>query len=191
MNGRPEQFAAEPNELLVERLRDGLGLTGTKVGCDTGQCGTCVVQLDGRSVKSCLILTASAAGSRVTTIEGVTTRGGELNGLQEALRQEHGTQCGFCTPGMVMALGELVETALTNNAADREAPTEPEIREWLTGNLCRCTGYHSVVRGVQRACSAARTEIPEEISGSAAVSAPAGPEPQPASVSASAPGKEV
>ncbi|MFE2877879.1 (2Fe-2S)-binding protein [Streptomyces roseus] len=163
VNGRPEQFAAEPNELLVERLRDGLGLTGTKVGCDTGQCGTCVVQLDGRSVKSCLLLTASAAGSRVTTIEGVTTRGGELSVLQEALRQEHGTQCGFCTPGMVMALGELVGTALADDAPDRGAPTEPEIREWLTGNLCRCTGYHSVVRGVQRACSAARTEIPEEV----------------------------
>ncbi|WP_327363286.1 (2Fe-2S)-binding protein [Streptomyces sp. NBC_01296] len=183
MNGRPEQFSAEPNELLVERLRDGLGLTGTKVGCDTGQCGTCVVRLDGRSVKSCLILTASAAGSRVTTIEGVTERGGELTGLQEALRQEHGTQCGFCTPGMVMALGELVE-----NTADREAPTEPEIREWLTGNLCRCTGYHSVVRGVQRACSAARAEIPEEISEGAAVTASAA---SAASASASASGKEV
>lgn len=187
VNGRPEQFSAEPNELLVERLRDGLGLTGTKVGCDTGQCGTCVVQLDGRSVKSCLILTASAAGSRVTTIEGVTTRGGELTGLQEALRQEHGTQCGFCTPGMVMALGELVETALTDNAADREAPTEPEIREWLTGNLCRCTGYHSVVRGVQRACSAARAELAGEIGeGAATVSASAG-----STASASASGKEV
>nr|WP_323188265.1 (2Fe-2S)-binding protein [Streptomyces sp. NBC_00249] len=154
MNGRPEQFSAQPNELLVERLRDGLGLTGTKVGCDTGQCGTCVVRLDGRSVKSCLVLTAAAAGAEVTTIEGVTTPGGELTGLQEALREEHGTQCGFCTPGMVMALGELVETALVKNAAGGEPPTEPEIREWLTGNLCRCTGYHSVVRGVQRACAA-------------------------------------
>ncbi|CAM5367796.1 Carbon monoxide dehydrogenase small chain [Streptomyces avidinii] len=158
VNGRPERFSAEPNELLVERLRDGLGLTGTKVGCDTGQCGSCVVHLDGRSVKSCLILTASAAGSAVTTIEGVTTPGGELSGLQEALRQEHGTQCGFCTPGMVMALGEFVENARGDDAAGRAAPTEPEIREWLTGNLCRCTGYHSVVRGVQRACTAARAD---------------------------------
>ncbi|GAA0293083.1 (2Fe-2S)-binding protein [Streptomyces polychromogenes] len=149
VNGRPEEFAARPSELLVERLRDGLGLTGTKVGCDTGQCGSCVVRLDGRSVKSCLVLTASAVGSEVTTIEGVSDRGGELTGLQEALRQEHGTQCGFCTPGMVMALGELVE-----NTGPGQAPTEPEIREWLTGNLCRCTGYHSVVRGVQRACAA-------------------------------------
>lgn len=103
----------------------------------------------------------------MTTIEGVTTRGGELTGLQEALREEHGTQCGFCTPGMVMALGELVD-----NTADREAPTEPEIREWLTGNLCRCTGYHSVVRGVQRACSAARAG-------------------EPAAEAAAAPGQEV
>ncbi|GLX19092.1 (2Fe-2S)-binding protein [Streptomyces lavendulae] len=158
VNGRPEEFAAPPSELLVERLRDGLGLTGTKVGCDTGQCGTCVVRLDGRSVKSCLILTASAAGSEVTTIEGVTTPGGELTGLQEALRQEHGTQCGFCTPGMVMALGELVENARAEGAAGGPPPTEPEIREWLTGNLCRCTGYHSVVRGVQRACAPAETE---------------------------------
>nr|WP_239517872.1 (2Fe-2S)-binding protein [Streptomyces sp. ICC1] len=157
VNGRPERFSAQPNELLVERLRDGLALTGTKVGCDTGQCGSCVVRLDGRSVKSCLILTVAAAGSEVATIEGVTTPGGELTGLQEALRQEHGTQCGFCTPGMVMALGELVD-----NTAEREAPTEPEIREWLTGNLCRCTGYHSVVRGVQRACSAARGEASAE-----------------------------
>lgn len=166
VNGRPEQFSARPNELLVERLRDGLGLTGTKVGCDTGQCGTCVVRLDGRSVKSCLVLTASAAGSEVATIEGETTRGGELSGLQEALRQEHGTQCGFCTPGMVMALGELVDST-----AGGEAPTEPEIREWLTGNLCRCTGYHSVVRGVQRACAAARAEAPSGASEPAAVAA--------------------
>ncbi|MEU9303694.1 (2Fe-2S)-binding protein [Streptomyces sp. NPDC048269] len=172
VNGRPEQFSAQPNELLVERLRDGLGLTGTKVGCDTGQCGSCVVQLDGRSVKSCLVLTAAAAGSEVATIEGVTTPGGELTGLQEALRQEHGTQCGFCTPGMVMALGELVD-----NTAGGEAPTEPEIREWLTGNLCRCTGYHSVVRGVQRACAAARAETPAGASaGSAAGSSAAGQE---------------
>ncbi|MFK0254820.1 (2Fe-2S)-binding protein [Streptomyces sp. NPDC090445] len=173
VNGRPERFSARPNELLVERLRDGLGLTGTKIGCDTGQCGSCVVRLDGRSVKSCLVLTAAAAGSAVTTIEGVAAEDGGLTGLQEALREEHGTQCGFCTPGMVMALGELVETALTDDAADRAAPTEPEIREWLTGNLCRCTGYHSVVRGVQRACAAARAEVPEGLGESTAVPATA------------------
>ncbi|MEV7418884.1 (2Fe-2S)-binding protein [Streptomyces sp. NPDC089919] len=149
VNGVPERFPAEPAELLVERLRDRLGLTGTKVGCDTGQCGSCVVRLDGRSVKSCLLLTVQADGSRVTTIEGVAA-GQDLTGLQEALRQEHGTQCGFCTPGMVMSLGELLD-----DSSQGPAPTEPEIREWLTGNLCRCTGYHSVVRGVQRACAAA------------------------------------
>ncbi|MER5729264.1 (2Fe-2S)-binding protein [Streptomyces sp. NPDC002138] len=153
MNGVAENFAAEPNELLVERLRDGLGLTGTKVGCDTGQCGSCVVRLDGKSAKSCLVLTVAAAGSEVSTIEGVAGPGGELSGLQEALREEHGTQCGFCTPGMVMALGELVDAT-----SGGPAPTEPEIREWLTGNLCRCTGYHSVVRGVQRACATSRQE---------------------------------
>ncbi|MDJ0380975.1 (2Fe-2S)-binding protein [Streptomyces sp. G-G2] len=153
VNGVAEHFAAEPHELLVERLRDGLGLTGTKIGCDTGQCGSCVVRLDGKSVKSCLVITVAAAGSEVSTIEGVAGPGGELSALQEALRQEHGTQCGFCTPGMVMALGELVESA-----AGAAAPTEPEIREWLTGNLCRCTGYHSVVRGVQRACATSRQE---------------------------------
>ncbi|WP_354381608.1 (2Fe-2S)-binding protein [Streptomyces sp. PvR034] len=153
VNGVEERFAAEPNELLVERLRDGLGLTGTKVGCDTGQCGSCVVRLDGKSAKSCLVLTVAAAGSDVATIEGVAGPDGQLSGLQEALRQEHGTQCGFCTPGMVMALGELVDTT-----AGGPAPTEPEIREWLTGNLCRCTGYHSVVRGVQRACATSRQE---------------------------------
>ncbi|WP_415947793.1 (2Fe-2S)-binding protein [Streptomyces sp. KLOTTS4A1] len=144
VNGVQEEFDAEPGELLVERLREGLGLVGTKVGCDTGQCGSCVVRLDGRSVKSCLTLSAQAAGHEVTTIEGVG-EGRELTGLQEALRAEHGTQCGFCTPGMVMALGELVERG------EGPAPTEAEIREWLTGNLCRCTGYHSVVRGVRRA----------------------------------------
>jgi len=150
VNGAPEQIEAEPSELLVERLRDGMGLTGTKVGCDTGQCGTCVVQLDGKSVKSCLLLTVQAAGSEVTTIEGVG-EGRELTGIQEALRAEHGTQCGFCTPGMVMSLSELTADQ------DTPPPSEGQIREWLTGNLCRCTGYHSVVRGVQRACATART----------------------------------
>lgn len=150
VNGAPHEVDAEPGELLVERLRDGLGLTGTKVGCDTGQCGTCVVRLDGRSVKSCLLLTVQAADSDVTTIEGVSPDGG-LTDLQEALRAEHGTQCGFCTPGMVMALGELVGDG-------GAAPTETEIREWLTGNLCRCTGYQGVVRGVRRACAGAPTD---------------------------------
>ncbi|MGW1892872.1 (2Fe-2S)-binding protein [Streptomyces sp. NPDC002004] len=159
VNGALEEVEAEPGELLVERLRDGLGLTGTKVGCDTGQCGTCVVQLDGKSVKSCLLLTVQADGSEVTTIEGIG-EGRELTGLQEALRAEHGTQCGFCTPGMIMALSELVgdradapKPSASLEQAGRPAPTEHEIREWLTGNLCRCTGYHSVVRGVQRACA--------------------------------------
>ncbi|MFI8088853.1 (2Fe-2S)-binding protein [Streptomyces sp. NPDC086080] len=163
MNGAPRDMDADPGELLVERLRDGLGLTGTKVGCDTGQCGACVVRLNGRSVKSCLLLTVQAAGSEVTTIEGVGSDGGPT-ALQEALRAEHGTQCGFCTPGMVMALGDLVD------GADTE-PAEGEIREWLTGNLCRCTGYHGVVRGVQRACAGARAARPADAARGEGVSA--------------------
>lgn len=158
VNGATEDVDAEPSELLVERLRDGMGLTGTKVGCDTGQCGTCVVHLDGTSVKSCLLLTVQAAGSEVTTIEGASPDAG-LTDLQEALRAEHGTQCGFCTPGMVMSLSD----QLTRSAGAPTAPTEPEIREWLTGNLCRCTGYQSVVRGVQRVCAAAAQAQAEEV----------------------------
>jgi carbon-monoxide dehydrogenase small subunit len=142
LNGVRVDQDVEPSRLLVDYLREDRGLKGTKVACDTGQCGSCVVQVDGRSVKSCLMLAVQADATEVTTIEGVGTDG-ELTSLQQALREEHGTQCGFCTPGMVMALNELVERT--------PRPCESEIREWLTGNLCRCTGYQSVVRGVQRA----------------------------------------
>jgi carbon-monoxide dehydrogenase small subunit len=139
VNGEQVRLDVEARVLLVDLLRDTMGLTGTKVGCDTAQCGSCVVHLDGSSVKSCAVLAVQADGSEVTTIEGVSSDGG-LNALQSALQQTHGTQCGFCTPGMVMSLLELLDT----NAE----PTEAEIRGWLTGNLCRCTGYQSVVRGV-------------------------------------------
>ena len=139
VNGKQHSADVDARELLVEHLRDTLGLTGTKVGCDTGQCGSCVVRLDGRSVKSCLVLTVQTDGAAVTTIEATD----ELSPLQESMVTEHATQCGFCTPGMVMSLADLM---------DRDGdPTEGEIRVWLTGNLCRCTGYHSVVRAVQRA----------------------------------------
>jgi carbon-monoxide dehydrogenase small subunit len=139
VNGKQHSADVDARELLVEHLRDTLGLTGTKVGCDTGQCGSCVVRLDGRSVKSCLVLTVQTDGAAVETIEA--TDG--LSPLQESMVTEHATQCGFCTPGMVMSLADLM---------DRDGdPTEGEIRGWLTGNLCRCTGYHSVVRAVQRA----------------------------------------
>ncbi|MFC1408258.1 (2Fe-2S)-binding protein [Streptacidiphilus sp. N1-12] len=140
VNGKPVEAEVEPQELLVERIREDLELTGTKVGCDTGQCGTCVVSLNGVSVKSCLVLTVQADDSELTTIEGVSPGEG-LSDLQEALRREHGTQCGFCTPGMVMSLRDLLSR--------EEDPSEQRIREWLTGNLCRCTGYQSIVRGVQ------------------------------------------
>jgi carbon-monoxide dehydrogenase small subunit len=139
VNGVPVGADVEPRVLLVDLLRDVLGLTGTKVGCDTGQCGTCVVHVNGVSAKSCAILAVQADGADVTTIEGLNGPG-ELSPLQEAMREVHGTQCGFCTPGMVLSLTELLRRT--------PRPNEDEIRTWLTGNLCRCTGYHSVVRAV-------------------------------------------
>jgi carbon-monoxide dehydrogenase small subunit len=155
VNDRPVVSDVEPRVLLVELLRDELGLTGTKVGCDTGQCGSCVVHLDGASVKSCEILAVQVNGANVTTIEGVGANG-KMTALQEALWINHGLQCGFCTPGMVMSLLDLLERI--------PAPTEAEIRSWLVGNLCRCTGYHSVVRAVQQLIdkSAAAALIGEE-----------------------------
>jgi carbon-monoxide dehydrogenase small subunit len=141
VNGSPVQADVEPRVLLVDLLRDVVGLTGTKVACDTAQCGSCVVHVNGMSQKSCAILAVAADGADVTTIEGIDEPG-ELTGLQTALRDLHGTQCGFCTPGMIMSLLELLRRNPT--------PSEPEIRTWLTGNLCRCTGYHSVVRAVLR-----------------------------------------
>jgi carbon-monoxide dehydrogenase small subunit len=146
VNGQPVTADVEPRELLVEVLRERLGLVGTKVGCDTGQCGSCVVHLDGVSVKSCAVLAAQAAGAEVTTIEGIGAVG-ELTALQQALWDKHGLQCGFCTPGMVMSLLDLL--------AGNPDPTEDEIRSWLVGNLCRCTGYHSVVRAVQELAATA------------------------------------
>jgi aerobic carbon-monoxide dehydrogenase small subunit len=139
VNGHPVQAEVEPRVLLSDFLRDQLGLTGTKVGCDTSQCGTCVVHMGDKSVKSCAVLAVQCDGEQVTTIEGVNPQEG-LSPLQDALHKAHGTQCGFCTPGMVMSLMELL-----NSDPD---PAEQDIRAWLTGNLCRCTGYHSVVRAV-------------------------------------------
>jgi len=140
VNGIAHEDEIEPRLLLVHYLRDVLGLTGTHVGCDTSQCGACTVHLDGLAVKSCTVLAASADGSAVTTIEGLRPYG-QLHPLQEAFWQEHGLQCGFCTPGIIMTAAGLL----------RENPTasEEEIREGLGGNLCRCTGYHNVVRAVQ------------------------------------------
>ncbi len=142
INGHARAADVEPRVLLVDFLRETLGLTGTKIGCDTGQCGTCTVWLDGRSVKSCTMLAVQADGAEVTTIEGLS-QDGQLHALQEGFWEMHGVQCGFCTPGMVMALTDL----LRHNSH----PSERAIRDWLEGNLCRCTGYHNIVRAVQYA----------------------------------------
>ncbi len=132
----------EPRMLLVQYLREKLGKTGTVIGCDTSNCGACTVHLDGTSVKSCNVLAVQADGHEVTTIEGLS-QDGELHPVQEAFRECHGLQCGFCTPGMIMQ-----STALL---AENPAPTEEEIRLGLEGNLCRCTGYHNIVKAVQHA----------------------------------------
>jgi carbon-monoxide dehydrogenase small subunit len=139
VNGRAVTGTVEPRTLLVEFLRETLRLTGTHVGCDTSQCGACVVLVDGVSVKSCTLLAVQAAGTDVTTIEGLAD-GDTLHPMQEAFREHHALQCGFCTPGMVMSAVDLVRV--------NPAPTESEIRHWLEGNLCRCTGYHNIVKAI-------------------------------------------
>ena len=140
LNGESVSADVEPRTLLVEMLRDNLGRTGTHVGCDTSQCGACVVHVDGRSIKSCTMLAAQVQGADVVTIEGVA-KNGELHPMQAAFREHHGLQCGFCTPGMIMSALDLVK-----NNPD---PDDHEIREWLEGNLCRCTGYQNIVRAVK------------------------------------------
>ena len=140
LNGAAVTATVEDNTLLVDLLREELDLTGTHVGCDTSQCGVCVVHVNGRSVKACTMLAAQADGAEVLTIEGLT-EGAELHPMQAAFREHHGLQCGFCTPGMIMSAIDLV--------AQNPDPSEKEIRTWLHGNLCRCTGYHNIVRAVQ------------------------------------------
>jgi carbon-monoxide dehydrogenase small subunit len=131
----------EPRTLLVDLLREKLGLTGTHVGCDTSQCGACVVHVNGRSVKSCTMLAVEAAGTQVTTIEGLAPAcGRDLHPMQEAFQSCHGLQCGFCTPGMIMSAVDLLK--------QNPRPTEIEVRDWLEGNICRCTGYHNIVKAV-------------------------------------------
>ena len=144
VNGKSTTADVEPRTLLVQYLREHLGLTGTHVGCDTSQCGACVVHFNGNSVKSCTILAVQADGGSVTTIEGVAN--GELHPMQAAFRENHGLQCGFCTPGMVMSAIDL--------ANKNQNPTEHQIREWLEGNLCRCTGYHNIVKSIKAGAEA-------------------------------------
>ena len=139
VNGVKHDAVVEPRTLLVYFLREQLGLTGTHVGCDTSQCGACVVHVDGKSAKSCTMLAVQAQGAKVTTIEGLATNG-TLHPMQEAFRDNHGLQCGFCTPGMVMSAIDLVQ----NNPK----PNEHDVREWLEGNICRCTGYHNIVKAI-------------------------------------------
>jgi carbon-monoxide dehydrogenase small subunit len=145
VNGKPRSDDVEPRLLLVHYLREYLGLRAANIGCDTTSCGACTVLLDGQSVKSCTVLTAQAAGQEVTTAEGLGD-GDRLSAVQAAFRQEHGLQCGFCTPGMVMAATALL--------AENPHPTETQVREGLEGNFCRCTGYHNIVRAVLAAAAA-------------------------------------
>ena len=140
VNGETRSDEVEPRLLLVHYLREVCGLRAANVGCDTSSCGACTVLLDERSVKSCTVLAAQADGRAVRTVEGLAGPDGQLHPVQEAFRQEHGLQCGFCTPGMVMATVGLL--------AENPAPTEQEVREGLEGNFCRCTGYHNIVRAV-------------------------------------------
>ncbi len=146
VNGKTVSREVEERTLLVTFLREHLGLTGTHVGCDTSQCGACVVHVDGRSVKSCTALAVQANGTDVTTIEGLAAADGTLHPMQAAFREHHGLQCGFCTPGMVMSAVDLVR--------DNPNPTEAEIREGLEGNICRCTGYHNIVKAVKAGAEA-------------------------------------
>lgn len=145
VNGKKVSGTVEPRTLLVQFLRETLGLTGTHVGCDTSQCGACVVDVDGDSVKSCTMLAVQCEGANVTTIEGLAN-GSELHPMQEAFREHHGLQCGFCTPGMIMSAVDLVKK--------NPNPSEEEIRHWLEGNLCRCTGYHNIVKAIDAGAKA-------------------------------------
>jgi aerobic carbon-monoxide dehydrogenase small subunit len=155
VNGKQYHSEVEPRMLLVHYLREVLDLTGTHVGCNTSQCGACVVQLNGEAVKSCTVLAVQADGSEVTTIEGLAPEG-SLHPIQEGFWEKHGLQCGFCTPGMIMASYQL----LKNNPN----PTEAEIRKGLEGNICRCTGYQNIVRAVQYAAEKMQTSVSEPVS---------------------------
>ncbi|MEH6653940.1 (2Fe-2S)-binding protein [Loktanella salsilacus] len=143
VNGRAVSGDIEGRTLLVDFLREGLHLTGTHVGCDTSQCGACTVHVDGAQVKACTIFAAEAEGAKITTIEGVAAPDGTLSTVQQAFQDYHGLQCGFCTPGMVMAATSLLK--------DNPKPTEAEIRHHLDGNICRCTGYHNIIKAIMAA----------------------------------------
>lgn len=143
VNGRAVSGEVEGRTLLVQFLREGLGLTGTHVGCDTGQCGACVVHVDGKAVKSCNVFAHDVAGAEVRTIEGMANPDGSLSVIQQAFQDHHGLQCGFCTPGMIMTTAALIQ--------EHPQPTDEQIVHGLEGNLCRCTGYLNIVKAVRRA----------------------------------------
>ena len=143
VNGKSASGEVEGRTLLSTFLRESLGMTGTHVGCDTSQCGACVVHVNGEAVKSCTMLAAEAAGASVDTIEGQANSDGSLNVIQQAFQDHHGLQCGFCTPGMVMSAAALLK--------DNPKPSEADIRAYLEGNLCRCTGYHNIVKAIMAA----------------------------------------
>ena len=143
VNGKTVSGEVEGRTLLVSFLREGQGLTGTHVGCDTSQCGACVVHVNGNAVKSCTMFAAEADGAIVDTIEGQANQDGSLNVIQQAFQDHHGLQCGFCTPGMVMSAAALLK--------DNPKPSEQDIREYLEGNICRCTGYHNIVKAIMAA----------------------------------------
>ena len=143
VNGKSVSGEAEGRTLLSSFLRDELGLTGTHVGCDTSQCGACVVHVNGEAVKACTMFAEEAEGAEVATIEGMANADGSLGVIQQAFQNYHGLQCGFCTPGMVMSAAALLK--------DNPTPTEAEIRDYLEGNICRCTGYHNIVKAIMAA----------------------------------------
>ena len=144
INGKKVTKEIQDHTILSVFIRENLNLTGTHVGCDTSQCGACVVHVDGKSIKSCTALAADVNGSKITTIEGIT-KNGNMHPMQEAFKKMHGLQCGFCTPGMVMSAVDLLK--------NKKNPSDQEIRDWLEGNICRCTGYHNIVAAVKEAAS--------------------------------------
>ena len=150
MNGVRREAEVEPRRLLAYFLREDLGLTGTNIGCDTSSCGSCTVLVDGESVKACTMLAVQADGREVTTIEGLAPANGALHPIQEAFHRHHALQCGYCTPGMIMAAASFLE--------ENASPTEQEVRESLEGNLCRCTGYHNIVAAILAAAGRGSSE---------------------------------
>lgn len=145
VNGEKHEIAVEPRELLIHTLRERLRLTGAHIGCDTTHCGACTVDLDGRSVKSCTMFAVQANGADIRTVEGLAAADGTLHPLQEAFRQEHGLQCGYCTPGMLMRSYRLLQ--------ENPDPSDDEVRMGISGNLCRCTGYQNIVKAIRRAAA--------------------------------------